>query len=297
LSFDGVVIEPIENYADGLNYINQYGCEDGYIYPPQIHTKSTDIETGETVDVPNSTRPAQMYLLPASHSIYIQNPISVEKLRFEDAGLIVHLLAFFFGTRLQFSDWMFDGRVPIKSANSFSYAEATPQRFFSSVYQAWKNWTPELRKRYINILYVHGKAKCCEQDWESFLYQYMVFDAIYKFYILSGGMEINGHKKRLTGLCENYGIPHHVDHINEIYKLRNELFHEALWNGNTPGFSLGSEYQSAQWLERLNSKLIVAIAGYTNDFVKTGWWTYGWQSFNQSFTMQSHGYVRQRRLA
>lgn len=281
LSFDGGVLKPQDNYEDGLKYIEEYGNRDGYLYPPEIVTTTCDIKTWEPVsEVPNSRRPASTFQMPASHHLTIKNPLSRENARLEDAGLVIHLLAFFFGTRLQFSDWRFDGKVPIKPTNSFLYGPEAPADFLSRVYEAWRAWTPELRKRYINILYVHGKAKSCEWEWDAFLYQYMVFDAIYRFYVMSGGAEITGHKNRLIGLCGHFEIKQSDKHIDDIYALRNGLFHEALWDGNTPGFGLGEAYHSVRWLERLNSRLIVAIAGYNNKFIKTGWWFMGWQSFD-----------------
>lgn len=280
LSFDGGSIEPKETYEEGLRYIEEHGKNDGYIYPPQVQSATFDLETEQPVDViPNSIKPASVFLLPASHDLIIKNPISENNVRLEDAGFLIHLMAFFFGTRLQFSDWKFDGKVPIKPSNSLSYGAGVPADFLSRVYKTWKTWNPELRKRYVNILYMHGKAKSCEWEWDSFIYQYMVFDAIYRLYVMLGAAEIVGHRNRLIGLCEKFGIPCSIKHVHDIYALRNGLFHEALWNGNTPGFGLSEAYLSVRWLERLNARLIVAIAGYDNNFVKSGWWFFGWQSF------------------
>lgn len=284
IRFPGVVIEPVENFQDNQAFIHELGNQDGYFYPPQVHTVSTDIATNKVSEVPNSGRPAAMFCMPPSHDLVIERPIAKDQSRFEDGALVVHLLAFFFGTRLQFSGWKFDSRVPIKPTNSFTFVEATPPHFFSWVYRQWKAWEPELRKRYINILYVHGRAKCYEQYWEAFIHQYLVFDAIYKFYVLKGGREIHGHKNRLIGLCEKYEIPYSDEYICKIYSLRNDLFHEASWDGGTPGFAPSEAFRNAQWLERLNSRLIVAVTGYSNQFSKSGWWFYGWQQFDSITT-------------
>ncbi|WP_141699087.1 hypothetical protein [Candidatus Thiosymbion oneisti] len=128
---------------------------------------------------------------------------------------------------------------------------------------------------------MHGRAKSCDWEWDSFIYQYIVFDAIYKFHVLTGQNKIQGHKNRLYGLCNFYGIKYEAKHIENIYRLRNDLFHEALWNGSTPGYSIGDARLSAKWLENLNSRLIVSLAGYKNGFSSSGWWFFGWQLFEK----------------
>jgi hypothetical protein len=110
----------------------------------------------------------------------------------------------------------------------------------------------------------------------------MIFDAIYRFYVLSGNQEIRGHKNRLKGLCKHFEVPHNNNQTHKIYELRNELFHEALWDGLTPGLQHSNSYLSVKWLERLNLRLIVAISGYRNDYTRSEWWFFGWEPFGKS---------------
>jgi hypothetical protein len=284
LEFNGGRIEPVPDYNDGFEYIMKFGNRDGYIYPPMIKSVELDPSTMEPLcDIPNSEKPAPLFSLPASHSLTIESPPAMDNLRYGDAGLLVHLIAFFFGTRLQFSDWRFDGKIPTKRMNSFLHASDVPSSFVSHVYQQWKNLSDELKTRYVNILYMHGKVKSCEWEWDAFIYQYMVFDAIYKFYVLSGNQEIHGHKNRLKGLCKHFEVPYDNNQIDLIYELRNEFFHEALWEGATPGLSLkpSTSFYTVKWLDRLNSRLIVAITGYRNDYTRSGWWFFGWEPFGK----------------
>lgn len=241
-----------------------------------------DPSTKEPIrDIPKSDIPALLFSLPASHSLHIDNPLEKGNPRIGDAGLLVHLLAFFFGTRLQFWDWHFDGRVPIRRVTKFVHASDVTSNFVSHIYQQWKKLPDHLRTRYINILYMHGKVRSCEWEWDAFLYQYMVSDAIHKFYELSGNQKIRKHRDRLRSLCEHYGVPHEKDQLDTICTLRNDLFHEALWGGTTPGFQQGSSYLAVKWLERLNSRLIVAMLDYSNDYTKSGWWFFGWEHFGR----------------
>ncbi|MDQ6991437.1 MAG: hypothetical protein Q9M11_06860 [Mariprofundaceae bacterium] len=276
LEFEGGRIEPVNEFEEGLAYIKANGNRDGYIYPPEVTTiQYNPITNEEAEEVSNSKRPAAIFMLPASHNLFINNPINTE-----DAALIIHLLGFFFGIRLLPSELRFDGKVPTKSMNKFSFHQDVPSDFISHVYGAWKQWSDDLRKRYINILYMYGKVKSCEFLWDQFIYEYMVFDAIYRFYTLGGGNPVKGHKKRFNTLCDAFSIPQYDDEIDRIYKLRNDLFHEALWIGDTPGMGSGGMLE-VMWLRKLNARLIVAISGYKNEFTKSRWNTMGWESFDK----------------
>jgi hypothetical protein len=120
LEFDGGRIEPVLDFQEGLRFIEKFENLDGYIYPPTIKSVELDLATMDHVrNIRKSDKPANLFSLPASHSLKIANSLSGDKLRYGDSGLLVHLLAFFFGTRLQFSDWRFDRKVPTKRMNSF----------------------------------------------------------------------------------------------------------------------------------------------------------------------------------
>ncbi|MCB1949930.1 hypothetical protein [Nitrosomonas sp.] len=281
LLFEGGKIEPVSDFDKSLEFITKHGNKDGYFYPPSMKLVEIDINTRKPIkDIPNTEKPAPTFYVPASHTLYIGEPLVNGSLRQEDAALIIHLLGFFFGTRLQFSDWRMDGKVPTKPSNCFLYQDDVPGHFTSHVYNTWKLWNAEIRKRYINILYMHSKADSCEWEWDEFLYRYMVLDAIYYLYELLGNKRIHGHRNRIIGLCEFFEIKYDIDKVNEIYVLRNSFFHEALWDGNTPGLGINDAFKTEKWLRRLNSRLIVAIANYRNDFAKSGWWFFGWENFD-----------------
>lgn len=265
IEFEGGSIFPVDDYDEKFKAVTENTSHDGYYYRPST----------------SSDRSTATFSLPLSHNLYIENTISNSDIRFEDAGFVIHKLGFFFGTRLQFKDWRFDGKVPIDASNSFLYQEDIPCHYLAHAYQTWRTWDEEQRKRYVNILYMFDRTKSCEWEWDAFTYQYIVFDAIYRFHVLQGNEEIRGHKNRLFGLCEFYGIARNDETIEEIYHLRNNLFHEALWDGGTPGYSHSEAYLSEIWLGRLNSRLIVSLTGYNNIFSKSGWWSFGWQRFDK----------------
>lgn len=280
IEFDGGSIVPTDSFQAGLSYIENQENRDGYFYPSEeiYFTQSMDFERGEFGEpetVPNSRKPSSVFSLPASHTLHLQEPLDGQNIRNEDAALLIHLLGFIFGTRLQFSDWRFDGKVPTKYKNYLYYPKGVPSHFISHAYNKWKKFNPEQRKYYINILYMHGKAKSCEWEWDEFIYQYMVFDAIHNFYVNLGNKKIGGHSNRIKGLCDFFNIRYDSDRITQICKIRNDLFHESLWCGGTPGRQKkqADSHLIPKCLERLNSQLIVAIIGYKNEYSKSASWS------------------------
>jgi hypothetical protein len=283
IEFDGGRIVPTDSFQQGLEFINKFGNKDGYFYPGLIRTCTKSLESDQVEYVSNTERPASVFDLPESHVLYIESPLNGENSRYEDAGLLIHLLGFLFGVRLQFSDWRFDGKVPIERQNRFQFADEVPSIFISHVYNKWKILDPKLRKLYINILYMHGKAKSYEWHWDKFIYQYMVFDAIYN--LATEGQKIKGvtHEGRFKYLCDNFSI----DYVNEaqfkeIYDLRNDLFHEGLWDGGMPGLSQqnrDNSFRNLNQLDRLNSRLIVEVSGY-NISEPSCYWSLGLEPFD-----------------
>jgi hypothetical protein len=69
--------------------------------------------------------------------------------------------------------------------------------------------------------------------------------------------------------------------LNKMYDLRNQLFHEALWNNQTPGQGSSDARLIEKWLAKMNDQLIVAITGYKNKFTGRGWWSFGWRPFDK----------------
>jgi len=282
IDFEHGRIQPCAEFAEELRFVRQYEHADGFMYPPMIQTHRMPLgEPGVPVPIPNTSRPAAVFDMPLSHEIRIGSPLGNGDLRHEDGGLIIHLAAFFFGTRLQFEGWHFDGRVPTKPTNSFTYASGTPAHFIRWVYAKWKTWPQESRRRYTNILYMHARTDSCIWEWDRFIYRYMTFDAICKFHQEMDGIKFTTHNKRIIEMCRRYDIATNEEAIKDLVRLRNDLFHEALWDGTTPGRRAGENFLAEKWLGNLNAKLIVASSGYLNEFTRRGWWFFGWQPFDR----------------
>lgn len=293
IQFDCGIIRPVVSFKGNLEYIERISHKDGFLYPPVIQQYKGKYdkrikEVRPVEEIPNSERPSLYYHVPISHELTIENPLA-ESIRFGDAGLIINLLAFLYGTRLQFHDWRLDGRVPVlKSCGDIAYSviefQDTRERFVNHVYCQWRGWDEKCRLRYVNILFMHSRTICLENKWEEFASGYMVFDALFRLHRDLGrkGFGKKGddgnHQQRLPGMLGFYGLANDKDGLLEkIYRQRNELFHEALWAGETPGQCEGEGLSF--YLNRLNARLIVAIAEFDNQYIRSPWWTFGQKIF------------------
>lgn len=284
MSVAGVRIEPLPDYRE-----RQVACEadsnaDGFIYPPQIALYSCKSDSARMRKLPRTTRPANVYHLPASHLIEIASPIK-EVQPYSDANLLIQLVAFIFGTRLQFEEWRFDGRVPTKSVLNISITDSIRTHFLAHVYLWWRKLRPEARERVVNLFYVFNRASSAEMDWDAFYQQYMVFDGLFHLHAhLEGLSSKSGHEGRFSILCAAYGIPIDKGVVTLMFKARSSLFHEGTWAGGMMGYGTTEPgaLQYPRHLARLNARLLCAIAGYRNSYTASIWWAMGTFWFNQS---------------
>lgn len=157
MSVAGVRIEPLPDYIERRAGYEACSNADGFFYPPQIASYTRKSDGAKPRKLPRTTRPANVYHLPASHIIEIAS--SIEQTQpYSDANLLIQLLAFIFGTRLQFEEWRFDGRVPTKSVLNISITDTIRTQFVEHVYLWWKTLSPEARARVVNLFYVFNRA-------------------------------------------------------------------------------------------------------------------------------------------
>jgi len=229
--FEGGAVDILDDFEQSRDWVSENTHKDGYYYPPQIRSVKLDSNTSEVMcDIPNTQRPALIHRLPASHSIELSNLSNADDARGSDAGFIVHLLGYIFGTRLQFHDWWHDGRVTIKSSHNINITKVVIEDFISKSFKKWNSWTCEIRKWFLNVLIMHSRAPTYEWDWERLMIEYMVFDGIYKITSDLYQISANGHRQRFETLFSQFGLKLDNDKIDEIHHLRNNLFHQGLWD-------------------------------------------------------------------
>jgi hypothetical protein len=281
-AFEDVIIEPVTDYDDALKCLIKESHRDGFIYPPICEEGQINPKTSRhTKRVPRTRRPALLHRIPPSHRLTIQSRAGMHELRIGPAGFLVHLLGYLYGVRLQFHDWWVDGRLPLKMQHNIYLTDECAQSFLSGSYGRWKSWTSNQKDLMTNILYMHARAASYEWDWERFAIEYMVFDgccALAKG--LFRKLKLSNHEKRLVNICKHFGIPLNKDLFNDIVKLRNGLFHKALWGNAQPCTTVkGNAFLIPHHLRRLNQRVIPALLGAPIEYIKTPWWTLGTFAF------------------
>jgi len=261
-----------EDYKEAYQWIEQYLNQDGFIYPPEsCKVKLEPVTLKKIQEIPNTKKTALLYKLPASH-----------KIKESDAAFIIHLISYLFGTRLQFEEWWFDGRVPITPTVNFGFSHETLEHFISHSYDKWKGFDSKQKKLMTNVLVMFSRAPSYNWDWEQFIIEYMVFEGIYEIAATLFKLKDKvSHSDRFGCLCELFNLKRDNEKINEIYKMRNELFHTTLWDDKQPCSSTGKAFKMPFLLRKFNTRLIPALLGYNNKFVKTDWWIMGRHRFDK----------------
>jgi hypothetical protein len=136
----------------------------------------------------------------------------------------------------------------------------------------------------INCLFLHTHTCVHELEWERFQAEYQVFDAVFALARDTHAISRTGvvsHGARLEHLCSEFGIPFDAPKARSMVTLRNDLLHEALWDGRMPGEarSMESAYAS-YWLHSLSRRALFACLGLRGGYAETAWWGMGTFAFN-----------------
>jgi len=282
LEFDGGVVEPVSDLEKLVEDISGSVHEqDGFLYPPiserwKVRTELTreGVRENERELVRGSRRQALLFRLPPTHSMLIASPARRDEYGHGDEAFILHALSYIFGTRLQFRRWFLDMRIPVnKDTRDFFLTARSAESFLSTSYACWRAWPRATQDRAINALYMNSRSPSYEWDWERFAIDYMVFDALYRTTSEIHGLTCPTHFARLRAMCQQYRIPDNSTWLQAIYDLRNELFHESLWDGHQPGLSTNEDaFRTGLNLRWLNLRLIAGLFGYTGEYLQTEWW-------------------------
>jgi len=276
-SFAGVRIEPLPDHPQRIEWYRKHSNVDGFFYPPQIATYTRRVDGSRGRKVPRTTRRASVFQLPASHTLSVAAPLD-STFPHSDAALIIHLLAFIFGTRLQFEEWRFDGRVPTDCTLAASITTPVRVHFVQEAYTWWKALPSTLRIHVVSLLYAFNRANSAEWEWDAFYQHYMVFDGLFHLHAEMKALRKKiGHMERFAVLCASYGIPYNDELVKKLYRARNQLFHEAMWADAMIGHRGDAQdtYYYPRHLARLNARILCAITGYQNSFTSSVWWAMG----------------------
>lgn len=276
-------VSPVRDFEDKLQGLRRQVVFD-FIHCPIYEKASVDLATGELNKVLGSEYGSDMLQMPASHRLIIRG-CTEEDAKRGSAGFLVHLLSFIYRTRLQFSDWWIDGKVPFKpkTGTDFSIPTCDVPVFVETAYEKWNSLaSDEMRTAFTNALYFNGKMLSSNWEWEQFLFAYIVFDALW----FATGLKLKynnvGHAARMEKAAREFHL--HADEegrldkrplkrFKEIVCLRNSLFHQCTWAEGMPGeaSSTSSAVYAARDLRKFNKFLIVSFITGSNAYASYPW--------------------------
>lgn len=270
-------VHPLEDHAEVAKLFTDALNRDGFYYHGAVSQYRIPIvqgAEGEPQLIEGTTRPSHLFDLRPSHRLVVNQPIANEPAT-NAAAFVVYLLAYLYGTRLQLSEWQFDGRIPkLGSQHHILVHPSRAAPFVERAFAEWRSQSPEVRKRLTNLLYMHSRAPSYDWPWERFLHEYMVTDAIFDVQRRTGLCVPVRHEERIREMCGRLGVWCPTDApVEELVRIRNDLFHAALWDDVTPGHSaLAASYYKVFELRALNHRLIAAtLVGGVRAYIETPW--------------------------
>ena len=274
-------IEPVSTFNDAKHWIGSHVHSDGFLYPPFVHLETDDGPK------PNSSRSAHLHQLPASHQLILTNACHNAKQNQTNAMFAIQALAYIYGTHLQFEGWFFDTRVPIRSHHNIVLQHGSTEHFLSRAYKQWINWQERDQLRFSNILFMLNRAPAYEWDWEHFLIEFMIFDGLQKTWENTreaGAIHRRPKSRKLVELMFNeLGVPLNQGLLQQFSDLRNDLFHETLWDRGHPCTSKSWEAVYAPiLLRRLNQRIVLKLLDYKNEYASSIWWDMSPRSFDRA---------------
>jgi len=189
-------------------------------------------------------------------------------------------IAWLFSTRLQFSDWWVEGRIPIKPTTNVHVNLQTAENFVSKAIRTWKKLHRRDKMIVSNMLYLYSKSGSVEWDWERFQMEYTVFDACHAIVSRQQSWPYIPHKKRFKKVCQFHGLRYNGRLVQKFVYLRNNLIHEALWDGGQVHTARSSaSFMASYHLRRFNHRLITAILTGRSEYTSSPWWFLGTFAF------------------
>ena len=261
----GVKVTPVDDYHALIADFHENGrVSCGWILPPVkkvTHSKSEKAAFKNTEALENS----HIFAMPSTHDIEVDSG-GEDKAKFMilSLGLLYGLYlapdGFHYMYRVAYEPGKLTGIKPVR---------ADVERGLSRISEKYDQLSPNDRGQLYAAIYWFLVGQSARNAWERFDSQYKVLDGIYNI----SGVNSPTHAKRPSSLAKNYGI--HIPEWAEIATdgktcrlsvLRNELVHEAKFNGKPLGYSNPDENFDIEF-RAFNLKLICVLLGLQTSFI------------------------------
>jgi hypothetical protein len=275
IRFDFGVLEPLYERAQVEEMATLSFNSDGFIYPPMMRSYRgwPDEPVGSGDMVPGSERPASAFRTIATHKLTWSGP-PLDKARYLPS-IAIQLLGNWHGATLQFADWWSFRRLRWKVSKPFVGPETEHDEGFVTAMRNAESLSVDNTKRLVSLLSLLNSIITIRPYWEAFAWAYTCVDAAWRILTDQKAVATQGtvsHADRIRVLCTNLGIAFDEQTIKRAVRLRNDLLHEARWDGAPPGEQTSHEaFQSTYELHRLATRLVLFILGVDCEFRTTPW--------------------------
>jgi len=275
-TIDAYIVAPVPDHAKVVQCVTDDSDEDSrFYYPPPAH-RETSRDGKQWRRKPRSRHVPLLFPMPPTHQIAPADGsthLNSDTFRNGEGGILIHSLAFLHGARAQFSEWWFDGRIPVESREVCGIPDAQLATVMAFFLHTYRQLIPADRPRLINLLSLRNRIQSYYWAWERFAFSYMVFDALYEMcFRYKMIKQAKHHKDRFASFAQAGLIcdcSRCRAHTYTFATLRNQLFHESLWHdapitGDGPGMA-------DVFLPRLLNVLIAQMMRVPCDYVRHCW--------------------------
>lgn len=256
LRFGPISISTLDDFDNSLKQIQSHpDCSNGWIYAAS--QKSYDFLQQRETECPY---PARVFGLPHTHSIRHEKAAPNEYLDF-----LIWAIAFFVGCRLTSTEAGFLDATPVQRGRMLDFYIPTNQlgKFIELAENFWhqNKDTKRQTKRVcaaIHTLFLAGNPRLL--PFESFTFAYITLDTCFKM-MSEGECNVpNKHRERVNWMCEKINL---APVSWDLYKVRNDTFHEGLYFTEPLGFSTGppGNISLTMKMRNLACRLLMSIFG------------------------------------
>lgn len=261
-----ISISTLPEFLENVDYVI-----DNYFYPPCVKYYKRNFINNTEKEIQNSQREAPLYLLRYTHKIKISKK-NEKKDNHQFLEYIIQFLGFIYGYRTHRENNPTDSRTYTKSNSLHSCPQPTWfEKNFDIIIKFWKKLNKRDKIVFTNALFFHNRVKSYTWDWEQFSNEYQVFDALYKVAHNLYCLKAKSHSLRFDAACKKFNIYYDKNVLRTIVKLRNDIIHEALWDGNLPITKSIKGISYFNYLHKFNQRFGLAIMGFKGEYIKLPW--------------------------
>ena len=263
---NGFRIAPVMEFESVLkDFYKTARVSKGWFYGPKIELPKSDNEKNK-FEADTVVANASFFRMNPTHEIISTEDYSDDHLKF-----LILSYGFLQGLYLTPEGYSYLDRTAYEPSklNGVGLSGDDYVNGMESINRFYIDSNEEKRNQMFACIHWYLIGQSYQFDWERFDAQYKVLDGIYKL----SGTKANSHADRPVKLAEKYNLelPLWAQLItkkeSKLSKQRNDLFHEAKYDGHPIGYSYPEENYNLEF-RSFNTKLIAAALGVNTAYLQ-----------------------------